>query len=113
MPGYRRSVNSVYRTWLSQAKVYCESFDSKLRDVFLNGEFFYSMEELSVLAERWRVHDNTVRPDSSLGYNRPAPAAWLSEASQKLGKAGSKGRFPLFNTHDYGDGSYPLPAVPR
>ena len=38
---------------------YCESFNSKLRDEFLNGEIFYSMKELRVLAERWRVHYNT------------------------------------------------------
>lgn len=25
--------------------------------------------------ERWRVHYNTGRPDSSLGYRPPAPAA--------------------------------------
>jgi putative transposase len=35
---------------------YCESFNSKLRDEFLNGEVFYSIKELRVLAERWRVH---------------------------------------------------------
>jgi transposase InsO family protein len=33
---------------------YCESFNSKLRDEFLNGEIFYSLKELQVLAERWR-----------------------------------------------------------
>ena len=43
---------------------YCESFNSKLRDEFLNGEIFYSMKELRVLAERWRVHYNTIRPHS-------------------------------------------------
>jgi len=41
---------------------YCESFNSKLRDEFLNGEIFYSLKEVQVLAERWRVHYNTVRP---------------------------------------------------
>ena len=46
---------------------YCESFNSKLRDEFLNGEIFYSIKELRVLAERWRVHYNTIRPHSSLG----------------------------------------------
>ena len=45
---------------------YCESFNSKLRDEFLNGEIFYSLKEVQVLAERWRVHYNTVRPHSSL-----------------------------------------------
>ncbi len=52
---------------------YCESFNSKLRDEFLNGEIFYSIKELRVLAERWRVHYNTIRPHSSLGYRSPAP----------------------------------------
>lgn len=33
---------------------YCESFNSKLRDEFLNGEIFYSMKELRVLAERFK-----------------------------------------------------------
>ncbi len=56
---------------------YCESFNSKLRDEFLNGELFYSIKELRVLAERWRVHYNTVRPHSSLGYRPPAPETWL------------------------------------
>jgi len=39
---------------------YCESFNSKLRDEFLNGEIFYSLKEAQVLAERWRVHYNTL-----------------------------------------------------
>ena len=39
---------------------YCESFNAKLRDEFLNGEIFYSMKEIKVLAERWRVHYNVV-----------------------------------------------------
>ena len=34
---------------------YCESFNSTLRDEFLNGEIFYFIKELRVLAERWRV----------------------------------------------------------
>jgi transposase InsO family protein len=34
-----------------------------------------------VLAERWRVHYNTVRPYSLLGYRSPAPAAWLTTAT--------------------------------
>ena len=46
---------------------YCESFNSKLRDEFLNGAIFYSMKELRVLAELWRVHYNTIcRQQSSL-----------------------------------------------
>ena len=45
---------------------YRESSNSKLRDEFLNGEIFYAIKELRVLAERWRIHYNTVRPHSSL-----------------------------------------------
>jgi hypothetical protein len=58
---------------------YCESLNSKLRDEFLNGEIFYSLKEVQVLAERWRVYYNTKRPHSSLGYRPPAPAAWQVE----------------------------------
>ena len=46
---------------------YCESFNSKLRDEFLNGEIFYSIKEIRVLAERWRVHYNTVLLHSFAG----------------------------------------------
>jgi len=51
-----------------------------------------------VLAERWRVQYNTVRPHSSLGYKPPAPAARLPQASEGHGKVESKERFPLFHT---------------
>jgi putative transposase len=76
---------------------YCESFNSKLRDEFLNGELFYSMKELRVLAERWRVHYNTVRPHSSLGYKPPAPEAWLTD-NKGHGEVGTATRFPLLHT---------------
>jgi len=66
---------------------YCESFNSKLRDEFLNGEIFYSLKEMKVLAESWRVHYNTVRPHSSLGYRPPAPEAWRVNISG-CGEAG-------------------------
>ncbi len=54
---------------------YCESFNSKLRDELLNGEIFYSLAEARVIIEAWRVHYNTARPHSSLGYRPPAPEA--------------------------------------
>jgi len=90
---------------------YCESFNSKLRDEFLNGEIFYSMKEIRVLSERWRVHYNTVRPHSSLGYRPPAPEAWLNEDSQGHGKMESKQRFPLFHTPDCGEITNPNAAL--
>jgi len=56
---------------------YVESFNGKLRDELLNGEIFYTLREAKVLVERWRVHYNTRRPHSSLGYRPPAPEATL------------------------------------
>jgi transposase InsO family protein len=52
---------------------YNESFNGKLRDELLNGEIFYSLKEMQILAERWRQEHNTIRPHSSLGYRPPAP----------------------------------------
>ncbi len=39
----------------------------------LNGEIFYTPREAQVLSEQWRVHYNTIRPHSALGYRPPAP----------------------------------------
>jgi putative transposase len=75
---------------------YCESFNSKLRDEFLNGEIFYSMKEIRVLAERWRVYCNTVRPHSSLDDRPPAPEAWLPQ-SLGHGEVETAARFPLLH----------------
>ena len=90
---------------------YCESFNSKLRDEFLNGEIFYSLKEMKVLAERWRIYYNTERPHSSLGYKPPAPAAWRPKSSQGYGKVESTKRFPLFHTHDYCGGQMTISPV--
>jgi len=79
---------------------YCESFNSKMRDEFLNGEIFYSLKEVRVLTECWRVYYSTERPNSSLGFIPPAPVAWQTEASQRHGKVESKERFPLSHTAD-------------
>jgi transposase InsO family protein len=65
---------------------YCESFNSKMRDEFLNGEIFYSMKQLRVLAERWRRHYNTVRPHFSLGYRPPAREAWVASTAGPSGE---------------------------
>ena len=52
---------------------YCKSFNGKLRDECLNDEIFYSLKEAQAIVEKWRVHYNTKRPHSSLGYGPPAP----------------------------------------
>ena len=59
---------------------YCESFNSKLRDEFLNIELFNSLKEAQTFAEWWRRHFNAVRPRSSLGYRPPAPQTVLPPA---------------------------------
>ena len=56
---------------------YIESFNSKLRDELLNGEIFYTLQEAKIIIEGWRCHDNTIRPQSSLGYRPPAPEVRL------------------------------------
>jgi Integrase core domain len=45
------------------------------------GETFYSLKEVQVLAERWRIHYNTVRPHASL---------WLPPQRRKPGKPTSQ-----------------------
>ncbi len=65
---------------------YVESFNGKLSDELLSGEIFYTLQEAKVLIERWRVHYNTVRPHSALGYRPSAPEARLI-ASQWAGSA--------------------------
>jgi putative transposase len=57
---------------------YVESFNGKLRDELLNAEVFNTLLEAQVLIEQWRVHYNTVRPHSSLGYRPPAPEVVVS-----------------------------------
>ena len=42
-------------------------------DELLNGEIFYTLKEAKIMIERWRVHYNTKRPHTSLGYRPPAP----------------------------------------
>ena len=92
-PDYIRSGNgakftaTAVREWLHRLDVqtscikpgspwengYNEHFDGKLRDESRYGEVFYTLKEAKVLVEHWRIHYNTVRPQSSLGYQPPAP----------------------------------------
>jgi transposase InsO family protein len=45
---------------------------SALRNELINGEIIYTLTEAQVLIEQWRVHYNTIRPHSALGYRPPA-----------------------------------------
>ena len=75
---------------------YCESFNSKLCDEFLNGEIFYSLKEVQVLAERWRVYYNTVRPHSSLGYRPPGTSSSADGSNYGAWKSGKQRTLPTF-----------------
>lgn len=41
---------------------------SRAVNYLLNGEIFYSLREAQIIIERWRIHYNTKRPHSALGY---------------------------------------------
>lgn len=92
-PEYLRSDNGPeftakrIRAWLQHAGVitayiepgspwengFCESFNARMRDEFLNGELFGNMHEAQVLTARWVRYYNEVRPHASLGGRPPAP----------------------------------------
>ncbi len=102
IPDHIRSDNGAeftakaVREWLTKMQVktlfiepgspwengYNESFNGKLRDELLDREVFYTLTEAQVLIERWRVHYNTIRPHSSLGYRPPAPETILPNPSR-------------------------------
>jgi len=64
-----------------------ESFNGKL----LNAEVFNTLLEAQVLIEQLRVHYNTVRPYSALGYRPPAPEVIVLEAAMLPGNPGPTG----------------------
>jgi putative transposase len=52
---------------------FCESFNSRMRDEFLNCELLDTLKEAEILTKRWVLEYNTKRPHSALGYRSPAP----------------------------------------
>ncbi len=50
---------------------YIESFHSRFRDECLNREWLLNLREARVVIEDWRLHYNTERPHSRLGYLSP------------------------------------------
>jgi transposase InsO family protein len=70
---------------------YVESFNGKLRDELLDGEVFNTLREAQVLIEQWRLHFNTVRPHSALGYRPPAPEVIMPGVPVPPGHPGPTG----------------------
>jgi putative transposase len=54
---------------------YIESFNGRLRDECLNGEWFLSLADAQRIIERWRGDYNETRPHSSLAGRTPAEFA--------------------------------------
>ena len=50
---------------------YIESFNSRVRDEFLEMNYFTTLNEARQLAQIWKEHYNTKRPHSSLNYMPP------------------------------------------
>ena len=63
---------------------FVEFFNGRMRDEPLDREIFYTVKEARHLIEMWwwqypvPGRCNHVRPHSSLGYETPAPAAWIA-----------------------------------
>jgi putative transposase len=54
-----------------QQNGYTESLNGKIRDEFLDDNWFGNLAEVRALLEEWRQDYNAVRPHSSLGYMTP------------------------------------------
>jgi putative transposase len=77
---------------------YCESFNSKLRDEFLNPEIFYSIKELRVLADRW--HPLQHRQAPLLAGLQATSTRGVDDKQQGDGEVETATRFPLLHTPD-------------
>ena len=62
---------------------YVESFNSRLRDEFLEMNYFNNLKEARHLAGQWKEHYNTKRPQAALGKKTP------EEFARSFGSSGS------------------------
>ena len=82
---------------------YCENFNARIRDEFLNGELFGSLQEAKVLSIRWQKYYNTIRPHSALVGKPSAPQMLISRtAGQRITDSSSaiKGKMNGFTVLD-------------
>jgi len=111
-PDFLRSDNGseftaqAVQNWLEQNQVgpifippgqpwqngFVESFHDKFRDECLQREWLQTVLEAQVVIEAWRLHYNTQRPHSSLGYQAPAAfaAQYTNQTAQTLISVGYK-----------------------
>jgi transposase InsO family protein len=80
---YRQGINPAYiepgKPWQNG---FAETFHSRLRDEFLDGEVFLTVREAQVRLEVWRRYWNEERLHSSLGYVPPDEfaARWVESS---------------------------------
>lgn len=74
---------------------FIESFNGRCRDECLNQNWFRSIRHAREAIEEWRIHYNTKRPHSALGYK--TPSEFLSPRARAL---------------ELWDGSTHAPAIP-
>jgi putative transposase len=86
---YRLGIDTAYidpgKPWQNG---FAESFHSRLRDEFMDGEVFYGVKDAQVRLEDWRRYFNEERLHSSLGYVTPvqfAASFAAFEADEKRG----------------------------
>jgi transposase InsO family protein len=88
---HRGGINPAYidpgKPWQNG---FAESFHSRLRDEFLDGEIFYGVKEAQVRLNGWRRYFNEERLHSSLGYQTPVEFA-ASEAARRAETEASAG----------------------
>ena len=56
---------------------YIVSFNARMRNKLLNSKLFYSLNEASIIIEKWQRHYDTFRPHSSLGCKAQAPEMFV------------------------------------
>ncbi len=69
---------------------FVESFNGRFRDECLNEEWFTTLAHARAVIEAWRVHYNTARPHSALGYQTPAAFLATRAASPELRKGSTQ-----------------------
>jgi transposase InsO family protein len=85
----RHGINAAYiepgKPWQNG---YAESFVSRLRDEFLDGEAFLSLLDAQVRVGLWRRYYNEERLHSRIGYKTPQAfaASWQQESSRQTVK---------------------------
>src|SRR5690606_25497673 len=62
---------------------YVESFNSRLRDEFLEMNYFNNTKEATLLTNRWKEYYNRKRPQAALGKRTP------EEFARSFGSSGS------------------------